>query len=58
MKTILVLDENLGGGKALSMMLRRKEFRVYQVGQEAAALTTLSLGCSIDLVLEKGMPTV
>jgi CheY-like chemotaxis protein len=51
MKTILVLEENPEGRKALSMMLRQRGFRVYQVEHEAAALATLRPGCPIDLVL-------
>lgn len=51
MKTILVLEEDIEGREALSTMLRRKGFRVYQVEHEAAALAALGPSCSIDLVL-------
>ncbi len=52
MKTILVLEEDVEGREALSTMLKRKGFHVYQAEHEAAALAVLGrYGCPIDLVL-------
>jgi len=51
MRTILVLEENREGRKAISKMLRSKGFRVTEVENETAALAALGPGYHVDLVL-------